>query len=504
MKKSYATPILWAGSDQAFEVYCSAEAYAMENPVPPHLAATSPTAGGTVIGHEASESPAGTPYSRLLQVQDGIGIISIKGVLTNTDHWANEYRGLVSYNEVRTAFYLALLDAVVKEILMDVASPGGAVHGLLDAVEAVAQAGKAKRITAYTDSVAHSAMMWLIAPAKKRYASPIASVGSIGVVTKHVEYSKMAAMEGVTQTIIRSGPWKQLVNDVEPLSAKAEAELQSQVDHLNQVFEESVAEHLKTTSAIVHNKMGQGREFIGSQAVEAGLIAATSSFDEVYSTIRNRVAKAGGMTPQGGIDMQKKYVMSAATALAAAAAGINPAEDAVPVAEGEASSATGTTPEATGGGGASATTSGEEGVTTEAPATAATSPAAPEAESAVVLMLKSQLTEKDETIFGLKTEVLALKAATEGVDQLKKIVAQTLDTMAISMAGSATPGLADLPTSALLAQFEATSTKFSTWWAGVTPGGTAVTAATDTAPAATPPLSRIDAARVAASKIQTK
>lgn len=479
MKKSYSTPVLWAGSAQAFEIYCQAELAPQGVPTP--------LAGGTVVERHNNDSDSTPSPSRLLQVQEGIGVISINGVLTNSDHWTNEYCGMISYNEIRTALYLAVADPAVKEILMDVGSPGGAVSGLMDAVDAVDQAGKVKRLTAYSASSAHSAAMWLTAPAKQRFGSPVSSWGSIGVVMRHAEHTKMAEMEGIKETIIRSGAFKQLGNDAEVLSQKAEAVFQEQVDHLNQVFEDSVAGYLGVTSAIVSGKMGQGREFIGSQAVAAGLIDATKSFDDVYSTIRNRVAKAGATTPQGGIDMVKKYAMSAATALAAAAAGINPGEEVVetPV---EASTEGAPDP-------------GEVGVTTEAPA-AETTTVATDAESAVVTMLKSQLAEKDDSLFSLKTELASLQAATVGVDKLKEIVAQTIDTMSVSMAGAATPGLAAFPTATLLDQFEATSTKFNTWWSKVTPGGTAATSAADTeVKREAPKLSRMEASRLAASQI---
>lgn len=407
--KSYS--ILWAGNAESFNTYLTAlEASARRD------------AKGYVGGQdEANDKEQAEPKNRLLTVLDGVGIVSIHGTLTNTEAWYNQYFGLVTYAEIIQALHMAALDPAVSEILMDVASPGGAVHGVLDAVTAVQRVGKVKRITGFSSSVAASAGFWILAPTKDRFLTATAVGGSIGVVAKHVEHSKMAEMEGIKETIVRSGEFKQLINGSEPLSAKAEAELQSQVDYTSKIFSQSVADSLGTTLQIVENKMGQGREFIGQQAVDSGLFTGVSSFEEVFTRMQSRIKK------NGGPDMQKKYGTTAAMAAAMAGVGMEatgtaPAEPEVP-----------TTPEAveSAESAPAAVTGANQEDPTDVPAVIVTGEG-----SDVVGLLKAQLKEKDDALLEAKMTLKAAEADLASLATLKGIVASTINHMTVALGGA--------------------------------------------------------------------
>lgn len=435
MKKSYS--ILWAGNDESFNTYLTAlEAGAQRD------------AKGYVGGQdEASDKDSSEPKSRLLTIVDGVGIVSVHGTLTNTESWYNQYFGLVTYAEIIQALHMAALDPAVSEILMDVASPGGAVHGVLDAVTAVQRVGKIKRITGFSSSVAASAGFWILAPTKERFLTATAVGGSIGVVAKHVEHSKMAEMAGIKETIVRSGEFKQLINGSEPLSAKAEAELQSQVDYTSKIFSQSVADSLGTTLQIVENKMGQGREFIGQQAVDSGLFTGVSSFEEVFIRMQSRIKK------NGGPDMQKRYETTAA--MAAAMAGVSmDAAGTPPAAPAAAAAPEGTPPVAP----------AAAAPTDVAPAAAAatpegTPPAAPEASADVVDLLKAQLKEKDDALLEAKMALKAAESDLASLAVLKGIVASTINHMTVALGGSKDEALASKDAAFLATLHESTLSK---------------------------------------------
>lgn len=431
MKKSYS--ILWAGNDESFSTY---------------LTALEASAQRDIKGYASGQDSPGDkgpaePKNRLLTVLDGIGIVSVHGTLTNTESWYNQYFGLVTYAEIIQALHMAALDPTVSEILMDVASPGGAVHGVLDAVTAVQRVGKVKRITGFSSSVAASAGFWILAPTKDRFLTATAVGGSIGVVAKHVEHSKMAEMAGVKETIIRSGEFKQLINGSEPLSAKAEAELQSQVDYTSKIFSQSVADSLGTTLQIVENKMGQGREFIGQQAVDSGLFTGVSSFEEVFTRMQSRIKK------NGGPDMQKKYGTTAA--MAAAMAGVEmeavvtpPAEPEVPATQApEAVASTESAPAAVAG--------ATQEDPTDVPAVIVTGEG-----SDVVGLLKAQLKEKDDALLESKMALKAAEADLASLATLKGIVASTINHMTIALGGAKDETLAGKDAAFLATLHEAT------------------------------------------------
>jgi len=412
LKRTYST--LWAGNDESWGAYLSA----MSQP--------------QVQAHAVEEDEDDSRPNRLLSVVDGVAIISIHGTLTNTDAWYNEFFGLISYNEIVDALYQAALDPDIKEVLLDVASGGGAVNGVLDAVTAVAKTAAAKKVSAFTSSCMCSAAYWLVAPAHERYASAVATVGSIGVVVKHVEHSKMAEMEGIKETIVRAGEFKQLANSSEPLSEKATADLQEKADYIYGVFVTSIAAHLGVAYQMVDTRMAGGREFIGQQAVEAGLIDAVASFEDVFGNIQSRI------TTKGGQDMKKRYF--GAAAMAAATAGVD-----MDVPDAEALTAA-----------AEAAQLQEEVEAEDSAAAEASEGTLLTAEPAEITLLSAQLREKDAALLEAKMEIAAKDKELAGMPALKKIVAATVNNMAIALGGSADATLESKDVAVLETLYEVT------------------------------------------------
>ena len=185
---------LWAGTQESFDAYCSA-----------HMESSSYVKEQHAIVQDDEDN-----YPELFSLDNGVGIITIHGTLTNEDNWWNKWAGLVSYNEIREAVYYAVASNQVKEILLDVSSPGGSVFGVMDAAQAIANAASLKPVVAFSDSVVASGGYWLIAPATEKYISKVATAGSIGVIYVHREFSKAAEEAGYTYTVFRSGKFKAL------------------------------------------------------------------------------------------------------------------------------------------------------------------------------------------------------------------------------------------------------------------------------------------------------
>ena len=401
--------IFWAGNDESFHTWLAALEASYKN----------------AKGFSRDTTPVEEPtQSHLLQTSDGVGVISVQGVLTNVDAWYNQLFGLVSYNEIIEAFHQAALDPTVKEILFDVGSPGGAVDGVMDAVEAINDVKAIKPVTAFTSSLAASAGYWLMSAAGKRYGTATAITGSVGVVAKHVEYSKMLEEAGITQTVIRAGEFKQIVNNSEPLTDKAKEMIQGQIDYIYGIFVDSVATNLGVSSERVLSQMAEGREFIGQQGVDKGLIDGVSNFQDVFNAIATRIQQ------NGGNDMKKKYGMSAA--LAAASAGIKLDASAADL-ETPETPVTPEAPEAGAEAGTDAPVTPEAAIETpvaddDVPGTSEVT-----AESEVVVMLQTQLKEKDTELLDLKLAAKDHERQAKGLKALKEIVAGSINNMNVAL-----------------------------------------------------------------------
>jgi hypothetical protein len=107
------------------------------------------------------------------------------------------------------------------QVLLRVNFPGGLVSGCKALADSIATAGQTKKIYAYADGGMCSAAYW-IGSAVGEIAAPVtASVGSIGVRTIHVDWSKWNDKAGLSFTHIAAGAYKTLGNEDESLSKQA-------------------------------------------------------------------------------------------------------------------------------------------------------------------------------------------------------------------------------------------------------------------------------------------
>jgi signal peptide peptidase SppA len=275
---------LWAGSESSLQVALAADE-----------AITARLASG-VIQDTTSELPT------LLKIQGGVGVISIKGPITNRDSWLNSMFGVTSYGMIREALVAAANSEEVKQILLDVESGGGAVNGVSDTAALVTTINdKIKPVTSFTDGGMLSAAYWLGASAGNVFSSSTAMVGSIGVIATHAEQSEALKKEGIKVTVMRAGKYKALANSNEPLTSAAKEQIQSSLDAVYEVFVQHIADARGQTYQFADTKMAQGREFTGASAVEAGLSDGITSFDAIMSLLSKKALD----TPPNFINNQK-------------------------------------------------------------------------------------------------------------------------------------------------------------------------------------------------------
>src|SRR5574340_22946 len=270
---------VWAGSEAALQAAIQAEE-----------ARATRIAAGQAWGQPADDEPP----PRLLQVQDGVGFVSIKGVLNNSaDAWWNEYVGATGYPELREAMVAAAQDPEVKHIILDIDSGGGSVAGLADTANLIRMVhDRVKPVTAFAGRNTYSAAYWLGASAGKVYATEGSGVGSIGVIATHMERSKMLEEMGIGVNVIRAGKYKALANSVEPLSEEGRKQIQAGVDAAYKIFINHVAAMRGKSAEFVDSVMAQGREFYGQAGVDASLVDSLTTFDALVSDIKEKFIDA--------------------------------------------------------------------------------------------------------------------------------------------------------------------------------------------------------------------
>lgn len=417
----------------------------------------------SIISGRAAPAEEDKPY--LFTQHGNVGIIDIKGSLVNRDSPYNRYFGVTSYADISRALIYAASSPSVEGILLSIDSGGGAVNGVHDTAELIKTIASVKPVYAHGSGTMASAAYWLGSSVGKGnlFVSSTSIHGSIGVITAHMEYTKMLEDMGIKARVMRSGEYKALGHPMEKLSDKGAEQIQAQLDAAYALFAEHAAEMRGVSMTTFEAKMGQGREFMGQQGVVAGLADSVMSYDQVFSFVSSKIdalAKRDDTARtfnRGGNHMSRQALTP--QQLAAIAAGV-----AVPGANAEAGAPAASEQAAEGAPATEAAT--ETQPENETPATEAATPAATpaKAESEIVAFLRTELAASNEKLVkanvdlaAAQTEITGLKAV---LPALTKIVAQSVSNMKVALGGAATD-LSAMSAEALLAEHASTSAAFT-------------------------------------------
>jgi signal peptide peptidase SppA len=263
--------ILWAGDEDSFEVVLRAQASVQ-------------ILAKQILAGEAEQPDA----PKMWQKQGNLAIVPISGSLIMGKAGWMAYFGCSGYEDIESALTEAALDQDVKSILLLVKSGGGAAQGAQPLADYISQIKKVKPISSHINTTGASAAYWAASAADGITIDPMAIAGSIGAVMIHTSVARQLADAGVDKTVIRSGEFKMLGNPYEPLSDAAKAEIQSQVNDVNAMFEAHVAKMRGVSTDEVSARMGQGKTFLGKRAVTAGLVDKVQTLDQAVAAAKNR------------------------------------------------------------------------------------------------------------------------------------------------------------------------------------------------------------------------
>lgn len=173
-------------------------------------------------------------------IKDGILLIPVKGVLLHD--FPYQFFGLATgYTYIQKAFERGMADDTVRGIALVIDSPGGHTAGNCDLADKMYSYRGQKPVRAFAAEHAYSAAYAIASAADTITVARTGGVGSIGVVTMHVDRSKATKDAGYKITFIHAGKHKVDGNPFEPLPDDVKARIQSKIDALYDVFVATVA-----------------------------------------------------------------------------------------------------------------------------------------------------------------------------------------------------------------------------------------------------------------------
>ncbi len=241
---------------------------------------------------ERLSAPGESRERRPYAVTDGVAVIHVLGTLVHRSMGLNAWSGLTSYQQLQAETAQALADPDVRAVLFDMDSPGGEAQGTFQFSDWLYERRGAKPMWAAANEKATSAAYAIAAAADRLFVAKTAMVGSIGVLTVHLDRSARDREMGLKYTAIYAGARK---NDGDPhasLPKAARAAIQARIDAVYDVFVETVSRYRGLSQDAVRDT--EAGIFTGGAALDAGLADEVAPFETVLA----RLAEEASPSPQ--------------------------------------------------------------------------------------------------------------------------------------------------------------------------------------------------------------
>ncbi len=162
-------------------------------------------------------------------------------------------------------------DASVVAVVLRIDSPGGGVAPSQEIYEEVTRLREAKPVVASLGNIAASGGYYVAAATSLIVAAPGTLTGSIGVIMDFRQLEGLAEKVGISETVVKSGPYKDIGQPLRPMTDAEKKLLQGMVDDVYEQFVDAVAtgRHLDPSRV---RTLGDGRLYSGAQAKAEGLV----------------------------------------------------------------------------------------------------------------------------------------------------------------------------------------------------------------------------------------
>ena len=215
--------------------------------------------------------------------EGGVAVIDINGPMFPKANLFSQISGATSTEELLQDFSTAMRDPMVKAIVFNIDSPGGAVKGINELSAAIYAARGSKTVVAYVGGMMASAAYWVGSGASQIVMDATAIAGSIGV-RMSVQVSSPDPKITTHEIISSASPDK--VQDIATEPGRASA--QRIVDDLAAVFVDTIATYRGVTVEKVLADFGRGGVMVGAAAVAAGLADKLGSLEGVISELQKK------------------------------------------------------------------------------------------------------------------------------------------------------------------------------------------------------------------------
>jgi protease-4 len=212
-----------------------------------------------MLRHLASE--AALPFQG-----PAVGVVDVRGVIGRSDDIVATLKRFRSSDRIGA-------------VVIRIDSPGGAVAPSQEIYAAIGRVREEKPVIASLGNLAASGAYYVASACDPVVANPGTVTGSIGVIMAVRNIQGLANWAGITETIIKSGPYKDITSPMRPLTPEDKAILQEMVDDVYGQFVEAVATGRDLGEDTVR-ELADGRVYSGAQAMRLGMVDQLGGYED--------------------------------------------------------------------------------------------------------------------------------------------------------------------------------------------------------------------------------
>lgn len=213
------------------------------------------------------------------KMEGSVAVIPVNGTLYHKVDWAGySYTG---YDWLNKLIDYAETDPDVKGVAFDFDSGGGEVDGAFETAEKIRKLGEKKPTMGMANGHAYSAAYLLMSATKKSVVTATGGVGSIGVVTSHLDVSEAMSEAGYKLTFIYKGKHKVDGNPYQPLPESVRKRIDAKLETPYTLLIDTVAKHRSMSTQAVRDT--EALTFGAEEAKSLGLVDSVASPEEALA-----------------------------------------------------------------------------------------------------------------------------------------------------------------------------------------------------------------------------
>jgi len=222
---------------------------------------------------------SGTPLGERFTFGKTVAVVDVRGVISD------------AADTVEALDHLRQQDATIG-VVVRIDSPGGAVAPSQEIYDAVWRLRARKPVVASLGNVAASGGYYVASAADVVVADPGTLTGSIGAIMEVQNVATLAEKVGVSQTVVKSGRFKDVGQPLRAVTDEERALLQRMVDDVLGQFIDAVARGRGMEAGRVR-ALADGRLYSGAQARDVGLVDELGGLADATRVAWSRAGQTG-------------------------------------------------------------------------------------------------------------------------------------------------------------------------------------------------------------------